>query len=243
MKSYKLLNINKIEGKLTLITGLHVGAGDMEMRIGGLDNAVIKHPFTLEPYIPGSSLKGKVRSLLEMRSGLMRETGGKPVDLDTIKKLTNEKEVEEGKKILRIFGTGGTDNKDLLELAKELGPTRVSFTDCFISKKWKEKEEGKDFPLVEVKAENSIDRITGTAQNPRFSERVPAGAEFDFAVYLKELEGDQELLKCLMKGLKLLSLDALGGSGSRGYGRIALSFDREDLQQLFDTIDPYSPCR
>lgn len=236
----ELLNIREISGTIKLVTGLHIGAGDMEMRIGGLDNTVIKHPFTLEPYIPGSSLKGKVRSLLEMRSGLMRETEGKPVDFDTIIKLKNQKEVEEGKKILKIFGAGGTDNPDLLVLAREIGPTRVSFADCVINDKWKKKNkedidtDNKDFPLVEVKAENIIDRITGTAQHPRFSERVPAGVVFAFSVFLKELKGDQGLLKYLIEGFRLLSLDALGGSGSRGYGRIEFHFDDPEIKELFD---------
>ena len=75
----KLMTIKEITGKITLRSGLHIGAGDMEMKIGGTDNPVIKHPHTDEPYIPGSSLKGKVRSLLEMRSGLMAKTDGKPL--------------------------------------------------------------------------------------------------------------------------------------------------------------------
>ena len=67
----KLTEIKKLEGTITLRSGLHIGSGNMEMHIGGTDSPVIKHPHTLEPYIPGSSLKGKVRSLLEMESGLM----------------------------------------------------------------------------------------------------------------------------------------------------------------------------
>jgi len=94
----KLLKIKPITGKITLKSGLHIGAGDMEMKIGGTDNPVIKHPHTLEPFIPGSSLKGKVRSLLEMRSGLMKKNGGKPLSPSDLKKCTEE-EKKEGKKI------------------------------------------------------------------------------------------------------------------------------------------------
>ena len=72
----RLTAIKILEGKITLKSGLHIGSGDMEMHIGGTDSPVIKHPHTLEPYIPGSSLKGKVRSLLEMESGLMIYTDG-----------------------------------------------------------------------------------------------------------------------------------------------------------------------
>ncbi|MGB9616630.1 MAG: RAMP superfamily CRISPR-associated protein, partial [Desulfomonilaceae bacterium] len=77
----KLTNILEIKGKIVLKSGLHIGGGDLEMRIGGVDNQVVKHPHTQEPYIPGSSIKGKVRSLLEMKSGLMARSGGKPLAL------------------------------------------------------------------------------------------------------------------------------------------------------------------
>jgi CRISPR-associated protein Csm3 len=73
----QLVDIAEIKGKIIVKTGLRIGAGDTEMRIGGLDNPIIKHPHTLEPYIPGSSLKGKVRSLLEMKSGLMGQDRGR----------------------------------------------------------------------------------------------------------------------------------------------------------------------
>ena len=75
----KLLSIKKLQGKITLKSGLHIGSGNMEMHIGGTDSPVIKHPHTLDPYIPGSSLKGKVRSLLEEESGLMIYTKGEVV--------------------------------------------------------------------------------------------------------------------------------------------------------------------
>ena len=91
----KLLNIKEITGKITLKSGLHIGAGDMEMKIGGTDNPVIKHPHTLEPFIPGSSLKGKVRSLLEMKSGLMKKSGGKPLSSSDLEKCDDEEKKEE----------------------------------------------------------------------------------------------------------------------------------------------------
>ena len=63
----QLTDMQVIEGDLELVTGLHIGAGNDEIRIGGIDNPVLKHPYSGQPYIPGSSLKGKVRSLLEWR--------------------------------------------------------------------------------------------------------------------------------------------------------------------------------
>jgi CRISPR-associated protein Csm3 len=229
----RLEAIKEIKGKIILKSGLHIGAGDMEMKIGGIDNPVIKHPHTQEPYIPGSSLKGKVRSLLEMRSGLMAKTDGEPVSVKTLKACNGNGEKEACVKILKLFGSSGA------ETDPSLGPTRVSFADCPLDDKWKDKAREDHLSFTEVKSENSINRIKGTAENPRFSERVPSGAEFEFTVTLKQLnqnEGDLE--DFLMEGLKLLQMDALGGSGSRGYGRIEFEFDDPKVQDAFEKATP-----
>jgi CRISPR-associated protein Csm3 len=233
----KLMNISEIKGKIILQSGLHIGAGDMEMRIGGVDNPVIRHPHTLEPYIPGSSIKGKVRSLLKMESGFMAFTEGKPVaikdlDLDGIDKDMQAK----GKKILKIFGTSGAEAEEIAQL----GPTRVSFADCPLDESWKEKTLKSRLSFTEVKSENAIDRIRGVARDPRFTERVVSGAQFSFSVILKQLDQDDQLLDYLLLGLKLLELDALGGSGSRGYGRIAFKFADQELQKRFDHLQPFA---
>ena len=229
----KLKKIKEIKGKITLRSGLHIGAGDTEMKIGGTDNPVIKHPHTHEPFIPGSSLKGKVRSLLEMKSGLMAKTGGKPLTASDITDC-NEEEKEEGEKILKLFGTSGADD----EGREELGPTRVSFADAFLNTDWKKMAEENQWLLTEVKAENSINRIKGTAENPRFIERVLSDTVFDFCIALKEMESDEKLEDFLIEGLKLLQMDALGGSGSRGYGKIVFKFDDADTQKKFDESTP-----
>jgi CRISPR-associated protein Csm3 len=225
----KLLNIKEIRGKITLKSGLHIGAGDMEMKIGGTDNPVIKHPHTLEPFIPGSSLKGKVRSLLEMRSGLMKKSGGSPLSPSDLKKCTEE-EKKGGEKILKLFGSSGADD----EYLSKLGPTRVSFADAFLNEDWKKKATENQWSLIEVKSENTIDRIKGTAKHPRFIERVPSGVEFDFCAALKIMEEDEELEAFLIEGLRFLQMDALGGSGSRGYGKIEFKFDDSEIQKKFD---------
>ncbi len=169
----KLKEIRKLEGKIILKSGLHIGSGNMEMHIGGTDSPVIKHPHTLEPYIPGSSLKGKVRSLLEMASGLVpfaADNGGL-VSVKTLKKVEREKPelVEKAKEILKIFGTSGADSDE----DAGLGPTRVSFSDCYIDEEWKKQAQINRWQFTEVKSENSINRIKGTAEHPRFIERVP----------------------------------------------------------------------
>ncbi len=203
------------------------------MKIGGTDNPVIKHPHTLEPYIPGSSLKGKIRSLIEMRSGLMVKTGGSPVSLKTFQSLENE-EKEECEKILKLFGASGADTDE----GSTLGPTRASFADCPLDDAWKEKATEGHLPLTEVKSENSINRIRGTAENPRFTERVPADTEFRFCITLKRLGPNEDLEMFLLEGMKLLQMDALGGSGSRGYGRINFEFDNPELNAKFKELAP-----
>jgi len=229
----KLKKIKEIKGKITLKSGLHIGAGDTEMKIGGTDNPVIKHPHTQEPFIPGSSLKGKVRSLLEMKSGLMAKTGGKPLTVSDINNCNGE-EKKIGENILKLFGTSGADD----EGREELGPTRVSFADAFLNTDWKKMAEENQWLLTEVKAENSINRIKGTAENPRFIERVPSDTVFDFCIALKKMEEDKNLEDFLIEGLKLLQMDALGGSGSRGYGKIAFKFDDPGTQKKFNESTP-----
>ena len=210
--SMKLTNIVEIKAKLVLQTGLHIGAGDSEMHIGGIDNSVIKHPMTQSPYIPGSSLKGKIRTLLEWRSGAVQSA---PLSLKDI-----SKNPEEVKNILRLFGISG-DTKNSEQEVAEIGVSRLAFWDCALNEAWENAIRDDNQLLTEAKSEYTIDRITSTAGNPRQTERVPAGAEFDFKLTLRQFEGDKpELLDLVLKGLKLLELDSLGGSGSRGYGKV-----------------------
>lgn len=231
----KLMKIKKLEGKLTLKSGLHIGSGNMEMHIGGTDSPVIKHPHTLEPYIPGSSLKGKVRSLLEIATGLMIKTGGGVLSTKILGTLSGD-DKNKAEAIIKIFGSGGDDKGE----ETGLGPTRVSFADCYLDEDWKKNAQANRWQFTEVKSENSINRIKGTAENPRFIERVPEGTRFNFNLTLKILDdSDEQLFDKLLEGLKLLELDAIGGSGSRGYGRIAFEFKDTEIQQKFSNLNPF----
>lgn len=238
----RLREIKKLEGKVILKSGLHIGSGDMEMHIGGTDSPVIKHPHTLDPYIPGSSLKGKVRSLMEMASGLVpfAKNKGGLVSIATLSSpevSSNEELRKKAEAILKIFGSSGADSAE----GAELGPTRVSFADCYLDAEWKAKAIENRWPLTEEKSENSIDRIQGTALHPRFIERVPEGTQFRFSLSFKVLlEGDEELFEMLLQGLKLLEFDAIGGSGSRGYGKIKFDFSENAAGSRFDEILPYA---
>jgi CRISPR-associated protein Csm3 len=231
----QLHNISILHANLKLLTGLHIGAGDGEMHIGGVDNTVIRHPVTREPYIPGSSLKGKIRSLLEWRSGAVQENP-----------LSWKQQGQPGVlPILQLFGIGGGDSNNLRdEDARQLGPTRLAFWDCPLQKAWVEEKLRDNQPFIEVKSENSINRITGTAQHPRQTERVVEGAIFDFRLSFKRLDGDDDrLFDTLLAGLKLLEWDSLGGSGSRGYGKVRfynLTVDGKDYSKEFENIQPFT---
>ena len=115
----QLTAIKTITGEIELLTGLHIGGGDADMHIGGIDNPVIKHPVTQQPYIPGSSVKGKMRSLLEWEQGVVGETGGKPLGYEHIQRLIGEQKQQSAKDILKLFG-GAPDGNINPELVKEI---------------------------------------------------------------------------------------------------------------------------
>jgi CRISPR-associated protein Csm3 len=207
----------KITGKIVVKTGLHIGSGNDKVEIGGMDNPVIKNPLTKEPYIPGSSIKGKMRSLLEWENKTVMKSDGYPCRCG-----------EPNCPICRVFGSGSNDDK---EKAKKRGPTRLIIRDAELTDDYKKEfPDGK--PILEDKSENTINRITAKAM-PRSIERVVPGVEFNFELIYRVIDTgdggkkDEELFDTVIrKGLKLLQDDYLGGGGSRGNGRI--EFDLKD---------------
>lgn len=199
----KLIEKNIITGTILLKTGLHIGGSKSSLDIGGLDSPVIKTPLGV-PYIPGSSLKGKIRTLLGLSYGAF--------------KLEEDKEI-----IKKMFGSA---EKDWTE------PTRLIFRDAVLDvEKFMEVFTNKNASLEtdfsEEKYENTIDRKSGktTGGGLRNIERVPAGAVFSFEIVINVFDKDNknEMLKELEKGLNLLQDDYLGGSGTRGYGKVVIT--------------------
>ncbi|GAB6067604.1 type III-A CRISPR-associated RAMP protein Csm3 [Methylothermus subterraneus] len=235
----KLDKIAKLEGTIELITGLHIGSGNAEMHIGGTDNPVIKHPVTGQPYIPGSSLKGKVRSLMEWHAGVVAVTQGQPLGIKHLKRLNGNRKA--GLTLLKLFGyapAGGGMDREMEDLVAEISPTRLAFWDCPLDPAWVEEMDKKNLLLTETKMENMIDRIRGMAEHPRNTERVPAGARFCFRLSIKVIDGE-DLLEPVLQGLKLVELAGLGGSVSRGYGKIAfkdLRLDGESVQERLASV-------
>lgn len=193
-----------IKGKIKALTGLHIGSSTTDTSIGDIDNSVIKTSEGI-PYIPGSSLKGKIRSLLEKREkGYLCACGKNDC------------------KICVVFGSSA-DKRD-----EKAGPTRLVVRDSYLTDetvKKMEKREGEfrslEMNYTEAKWENMIDRLTSRADHPRQMERVPQGAEFDFQMIFNLMdESDIDLFLFFIEGLNLLEDDYLGGSGTRGYGQI-----------------------
>ncbi|HEX6896642.1 MAG TPA: type III-A CRISPR-associated RAMP protein Csm3 [Bryobacteraceae bacterium] len=223
----KLVGKLILEGDLTCHTGLHIGAGKGSLEIGGADNPVVKDAFGL-PYIPGSSLRGKIRSLLEQSSGLavpselvyLSKRKGQEVRIHQSDRPDDEVCLLFGRSPGRMERVSG----EALESASAT-PARLTVYDAplIADSITPQMRENMDDELTEVKSENAIDRITSQA-NPRTLERVPSGARFHFRMVMDVLcPEDRELFARLLEGLRLLEDDSLGGGGSRGNGRVALS--------------------
>jgi CRISPR-associated protein Csm3 len=220
----KLIGKLILEGELHCETGLHIGAGKGSLEIGGSDNPVVKDAHG-RPYIPGSSLRGKIRSLLEQFSG-----AAVPSELVYVSRRKGQE--------VRIHQSDRPDDEICLLFGRNAGrmervtgepldshnatPARLAVFDAplDLDSITAPMRENLDDELTEVKNENAIDRITSQA-NPRTLERVPAGARFRVRFIVDVLcEEDAPLIAQLVQGLRLLEDDALGGGGSRGSGLV-----------------------
>lgn len=281
---------------LKVETGLHIGGGGENLEIGGLDKGVVRDPITQHPYLPGSSIKGKLRSILERLEGkaVNRHGGSNTYRYESDDLESGFSEVQgqyipfEGARtcpVSRVFGSTGTicwilkdtatrQRLDILEerdinnskYAKIKGrnsPARLIVRDCHLRPESVGDLEVIDTGLymTEWKFENGLDRITAAA-NPRQVERIPRGSKFDFElIYTVEIEEGKENLDVtekavkqaqsdllnLLKSLLVLEDDALGGHGSRGYGKVRfehLQFSFQDYQVFADKMNlQISPLR
>jgi CRISPR-associated protein Csm3 len=216
-----------LEGEIQCQTGLHIGAGKGSLEIGGADNPVVKDAFGI-PYIPGSSLRGRLRSLLEQALGLsvpneliyLSKRRGQEVRIHQSDRPDDDICVLFGRNPGRVERVSGESIE-----ADTATPARLTVYDAplLVDSITQQMRENLDDELTEVKSENAVDRITSQA-NPRTLERVPAGARFRFRMVLDVLcPEDRPLLARVAEGLRLLEDDALGGGGSRGNGRVAFT--------------------
>lgn len=233
-----------IAGIIVCRSGILVGGAEDTLQIGGIDKSVIRNPLTGEPYIPGSSLKGKLRSITEK---IVTDTNGSPLRAnrsgDRQEKIWRHEcddfSQAENCPLCRIFGAIGK------EAENNNYPGALLVRDGSLSNKDQLLED--DLAITEIKMENAIDRLTSAA-HPRTFERVPAGAEFAFElVYrietLKAADGngdvsvDSDRVKAdianLVSAMEILEKDGIGGNVSRGYGRIEFkvkTFQNSDIK-------------
>ena len=228
--NYKICSKIFVKGNIKALTGFHIGGNSVGMAIGGADSVVARNPLDNAPYIPGSSLRGKMRSLLERArgpEGENAEEGGFS--------RNNRGDALAGKDPNTLLG-------QLFGVAAESeakGPTRLIVRDASLTEdslKELEQAPNTDMPMTEVKTEVWIDRITCAAM-PRQIERVPAGSEFGFEFIVTILDVDDKLkfLNLVYEGMRLVEADTLGGSGSRGYGQVKFTV-REVLER---TVEDY----
>lgn len=193
----------EITGTIHCVSGLRIGGSDELLQIGGTDLTCVRHPVTLKPYIPGSSIKGKMRSELEMKFGKFGGSGNEPCGCALSDCL-----------VCRVFGPHK-------KAKHQLGPSRAIVRDSALL-------AGGE---TELKSENVIDRKTGAAMHPRKMERVVAGSEFtlkigiqvwndDEACSYNGLSGGAALAEFLKDGLRLIQRTGLGSGVSKGSGEI-----------------------
>lgn len=222
-----------IRGDILIMSGLHIGAGNSSIEIGGIDSSVIKNHKGI-PYIPGSSLKGKLRSLSELAYGKVSvDSEGKALPCNC------------GKcEICKIYGTSANTSTNIAD--EEILPTRIIVRDAFLKDEIEEKMRNRDgeyknleFNYTESKWENSIDRLNSVA-NPRVIERVPAGTIFEFEViYTIYNTEDIENIRYLKEAFQFLQDDYLGGNGTRGYGKVEfnnVTVSMKTLKEYKNTI-------
>ena len=192
----------EITGEIEVVSGLHIGASDAFAAIGAIDSPVIRDVYSDFPMIPGSSLKGKIRSLLSKAYP----------NPNVIEKTADD----DSDNILRLFGCAKKD---------KLKNSRLIFSDMVMDKdNWEKLKKLGLQSQTEAKFENTISRMTSEA-NPRQIERVVRGATFPLQL-IYNVENEDEIIEeitLLKEGMTLLSYDYLGGSGSRGYGKVRFS--------------------
>lgn len=179
-------------GTLEILTGLHIGTGGELAAIGAVDAPVVRDKLSDLPIIPGSSLKGKIRSLLARKYCPQAATA----DNDSVN-------------IQRLFGASG--NRTV---------SRLIFCDSTIKNNDDLKNLG--VKSTEIKFENSINRISGAANPRQIERVIRGAMFDFEIIYTNVDKPDEiaEDISLLCEGMKLLEYDYLGGHGSRGDGRV-----------------------
>lgn len=219
----------RLEGLLTTRTGLHIGAGGSGDPLG-TDLPVVRDG-SGRPYIPGSSLKGVLRSAAEalLHGAPFAEKAIKPdlwscrmmsgepcVDHKTVEKLREEKTEDAGREVAEaVWDSSCTVCRLFGSLAMA---SRVRFPDLPLVG---------DLPGMELRNGVGIDRDKGLAADRVLYdfEAVPPGTSFRLTVVLDNPEdSDAGLILYLFHELDQGNL-ALGGKTSRGLGQVGVAWE------------------
>ena len=239
MPSIQLQGRIFLRGTIHAKTGLHIGGNSGELDIGGIDNPIIRNAFNRQPYIPGSSVRGKMRSLLDRHfDNALNKNVGRDVRVHECKSPTDYEKCP----VCQAFGVAPQG-----EMRGKTMPTRLIVRDTFLTQPALDAldKADTDTDFTEIKTEVAIDRITSAA-TPRQQERVPAGTTFApfqivHSLYTQgendstQLQDELQLFDTVLTGMELLEDDYLGGSGSRGSGQIAF----DNLQLTLKTRQCY----
>lgn len=207
-----------LEFEILALTGLHIGGQESSIAIGGKENVIVRDPLTSRPYIPGSSLKGKMRSLVEQHGEDIEQNW--PIARGRVQiHACKERAAYAQCSLCQLFGIPAPSSE------RWFCQTRLRVSDTFLSTESEARLRlaDTDLPYTEVKSEAAIDRVTAAAV-PRTVERVPAGAAFGPArmgLFFYEGDDRDQMLNLLLQGMELVEADYLGGGGSRGSGRVA----------------------
>lgn len=205
----KKINHYVLRGTIELLSGTRIGGSDDVLQIGGTDLTCIKDPATGKPYIPGSSLKGRMRSCLEKHHG--KTNGREPCGC-----------ARDDCPVCRVFGPHK-------QTQHRLGPTRIIVRDApLISGEF----------AIENKTESVNRRDTGAAEHPRTVERVTPGAKFALEIAMQEYDSDADfkykdaddnevsahraLWEVVMHALDLLEQTGIGAGTGKGYGKVSI---------------------
>lgn len=249
----KLLGYIKITGEIEALTGLHIGGTADSIDKGGIDHPVIKNPVTNEPYIPGSSLRGRIRSLLEQRNAMRHKAKLSEMASGIWMEVYKNEQDAKKSEVCRVFGNSMSERNVLSVLIVR---------DALYTEDTRKKYMQGGLPITEAKMEIAVDRITAHAL-PRTIERVPAGARFAFEIIYKvqtyengkfeinsqddNTKSDEKLKSDLINiiwALKQIEThDGLGGNTSRGHGQIKIHLRSLDGEKIIEGLLSLCPVK
>jgi CRISPR-associated RAMP protein (TIGR02581 family) len=232
---YELRNRYVFTGKLVMLTAFHIGGG--RVTLSSSDSPVVLTPEQI-PFIPGSSFKGALRSMIEklvpslpeeaglyscgliepLKDGGEQKTNGKP-PCPTIrqKAITDDLRARPG----AADNIRSTILKELCDTCKLFGSpyaaARVNINDLYMpSKEWNGVVQTRDGVAIDRDSEKAKDRLKYDF------EVVPASATFDLTITLENATDEDLQLLCMGLSEFVHGFGFIGGKRSRGLGACRL---------------------